>query len=173
MNSELLYNGLIQMGISILVGIIILYTAYKMVDKYIQKKYKMGNDNIAYAILCSSILFSVGYLFNGLNQVISNSIELIENQVNFDGSILLESLKYSGVFIGISSIIITLVIIISINLFTLMTKEIDEFKEIKNNNIAVSIITSVIVISISLMVKDSLYLILDSLVPYPVIPNLN
>jgi uncharacterized membrane protein YjfL (UPF0719 family) len=161
------------MGISILVGIIILYTAYKIVDKYIQKKYEMGNDNTAYAILCSSILFSVGYLFNGLNKVISNSIELIENQVNFDGSVFLESLKYSGVFIGISSIIIILVIIISINLFTLMTKEIDEFNEIKNNNIAVSIITSVIVISISLMIKDSLYLILDSLVPYPVIPNLN
>ena len=77
MNLDLLYNGLIQMGISILVGIIILYTVYKMVDKYIQKKYEMGNDNIAYAILCSSILFSVGYLFNGLNQVISNSIELM------------------------------------------------------------------------------------------------
>ena len=54
-----------------------------------------------------------------------------------------------------------------------MTKEIDEFKEIKNNNIAVSIITSVIMISISLMIKDSLYLILDSIIPYPVIPNLN
>ena len=110
MNLDLFYNGLIQMGISILVGIIILYTAYKIVDKYIQKKYEMGNDNTAYAILCSSILFSVGYLFNGLNKVISNSIELIENQVNFDGSVFLESLKYSGVFIGISSIIIILVI---------------------------------------------------------------
>jgi|TARA_B110000259_G_scaffold168156_1_gene196996 hypothetical protein len=173
MNLELLYNGLIQMGISILVGIIILYTTYKLVDKYIQKKYEMGNDNIAYAILCSSILFSVGYLFNGLNKIITDSIELIENQINFNGSIFLEGLKYSGVFIGISSLIIAIVIIISINLFILMTKEIDEFKEIKNNNIAVSIITSVIMISISLMIKDSLYLILDSIIPYPVIPNLN
>ena len=84
MNLELLYNGLIQMGISLLVGIIILYTTYKLVDKYIQKKYEMGNDNIAYAILCSSILFSVGYLFNGLNKIITDSIELIENQINFN-----------------------------------------------------------------------------------------
>ena len=48
-----------------------------------------------------------------------------------------------------------------------MTKDINEFEEIKNNNIAVSIITSVIIISISLLAKDSLYLLLESFVPYP------
>ena len=52
-----------------------------------------------------------------------------------------------------------------------MTRNINEFQEIKKNNIAVSIITAVVIVSISLLTKDSLYLILESFVPYPEIPN--
>ena len=81
-------------------------------------------------------------------------------------------MKYTGLFLGISVFIIWLINIISIYLFTIMTKDLDEFKEIKNNNIAVALITSIIVISISIMVKSSLYLILESFVPYPDIPTI-
>lgn len=49
----------------------------------------------------------------------------------------------------------------------------DEFDEIKNNNIGVSIILSISIISISLLVKDSLYLLLESFVSYPSMPTFN
>jgi len=61
---------------------------------------------------------------------------------------------------------------LSVKLFTLMTKSINEFEEISKNNIAVSILTATIIISISLLVKDSLYLLLESFVPYPDIPRI-
>ena len=53
-----------------------------------------------------------------------------------------------------------------------MTKDVKEFEEIKNNNLAISLITAAIVISISIMVKPSLYLILESFVPYPDMPTI-
>ena len=53
-----------------------------------------------------------------------------------------------------------------------MTTDINEFEEIKKNNIAVAILTATIIISISLLVKESLYLLLESFVPYPDIPNI-
>ena len=46
-----------------------------------------------------------------------------------------------------------------------------EFKENSKNNIAVSILTATIIISISLLVKESLYLLLESFVPYPDVPR--
>ena len=48
----------------------------------------------------------------------------------------------------------------------------NEVGEISKNNIAVSILTITIIISISLLVKDSLYLLLESFVPYPDIPRI-
>jgi len=60
---------------------------------------------------------------------------------------------------------------LAIYLFTIMTKDLNEFEEIKNNNIAVSLITAAIVITISLMVKSSLFLMLEAFVPYPDMPT--
>jgi uncharacterized membrane protein YjfL (UPF0719 family) len=54
-----------------------------------------------------------------------------------------------------------------------MTKTIDEFEEIKKDNIAVAIIVGVIIIAVSIMLKDSLYFLLETFVPYPDAPSLN
>ena len=84
----------------------------------------------------------------------------------------LDSFKYSGLFLSIIIITIAVVIFIAIKLFTYMTTDINEFEELKKNNIAVSILTATIIISISLLIKESLYLLLESFVPYPDIPNI-
>ena len=171
MNEEIFYYGLLELGISILLGVLVLYISYRVVDKLIRKKYNIEINNTAYAIFCSSVLFSVAYLISGVKAPILNSVRMIQDQANYDGIILLDGLKYTCIFLAIILIVITLVNLLSILLFTLMTKNINEFEEIKKNNIAVSIITAIVIVSISLLTKDSLYLILESFVPYPEIPN--
>ena len=171
MKKKIFYYGLLELGISILLGVLVLYISYRVVDKLIRKKYNIEINNTAYAIFCSSVLFSVAYLISGVKAPILNSVRMIQDQANYDGIILLDGLKYTGIFLAIILIVITLVNLLSILLFTLMTKNINEFEEIKKNNIAVSIITAIVIVSISLLTKDSLYLILESFVPYPEIPN--
>ena len=46
-------------------------------------------------------------------------------------------------------------------------RDIDEFKEIKGNNIAVSIFLSVIIIAIALLLEPGLRTLLDALIPFP------
>ena len=53
-----------------------------------------------------------------------------------------------------------------------MTKDINEFEEIKKDNVSISIITAVIVIVMTLLVKDSIYLVLESFIPYPEVPDI-
>jgi uncharacterized membrane protein YjfL (UPF0719 family) len=172
-NNELFFNSILQLLITILIGTIVLYSSYKLIEKYLRKKHEIEINNTAYGILCSSILFSVGYLISGIKDPIINSIDLIQRNPDFSGSIIFEGLKFSGLFLTISILIIWIITVLSIYLFTIMTKEVEEFKEIKNNNVAVSLITAAIVITISLMVKPSLFLILESFVPYPDMPTIN
>ena len=172
MNSQTLIFSLIEIGISILLGVLILYLSYKLIDKLIKDKFKIKNDNISYSIFVSSVLFSVAYLISGIKSPILNSIKLLLDNPDYSGIIVLDGLKYSILFISIIIITIVVVIFLSIFLFTIMTKDIDEFKEIKNNNIAIAIITATLVISISLLVKESVYLLLESFVPYPEIPRI-
>ena len=171
MNEKVFYYGLLELGISILIGVLVLYISYRVIDKLIRRKYDIDINNTAYAIFCSAVLFSVAYLISGIKAPILNSVRMIQDQANYDGIILLDGLKYTGLFLVIIIIVITLVNFLSIFLFTLMTKNVKEFEEIKKNNIAVSIVTAVVIISISLLAKDSLYLILESFVPYPEMPS--
>ena len=170
-NDDLFFNSIIQLLISVIIGTIVLYTTYKLIDKYLRKKHKIEIDNTAYGILCSAILFSVGFLISGIKDPIINSIDLIQRNPDFSGSVVFEGLKYSGLFLSISIFIIWIINVLAIYLFTIMTKDLNEFEEIKNNNIAVSLITAAIVITISLMVKSSLFLMLEAFVPYPDMPT--
>ena len=53
-----------------------------------------------------------------------------------------------------------------------MTKEIDEFAEIKKDNKAIGLLLGVIIFSVSLMVKESLYFLIETFVPYPEVINI-
>ena len=139
-------------------------------DRFIRNKYKMGIDNTSYAIFSGSVLFSVGYMITGVKDPILNSLQLLESQAAYDGSPILEAIKYSALFIGLIVFLTALINLIAISLFMIMTAKVDELSEMKRKNVSVSIITAVIIISVSLMVKDSVYLILDAFVPYPEMP---
>jgi hypothetical protein len=172
MNTELFYYSLVEIGISIVFGVSLLYFTYRVINKLVKKKFDISSDNISFSIFTSSILFSVAYLISGIKSPILNSLKMLSNNPEYDGSLIIDGFKYSGLFLTVIIITITLVIFISIQLFTYMTKNINEFQEIKKNNLAVAILTATIIISISLLVKESLYLLLETFVPYPEVPNI-
>lgn len=171
MNTKIFYYSLLEIGISVFVGVLVLYATFMLINKLLIKRYNIEYNNISYGIFCSSILFSVSYLLTGIKTPILNSVKMLQNQVDYDGLILLDGLRYAGLFLVILLLVILLVHFISFTLFSLMTRGIKELNEIEKNNIAVSLIIGVVIIAISIMVKDSLYLLLESFVPYPDIPK--
>ena len=172
MNTEVFYYSIIEIVISLFFGVLLLYLTYKVIDKLVRRKLEISLDNISFSIFASSILFSVAYLISGIKSPMLNSLKMLGDNPEYEGSLILDGFKYSGLFLSLMIISIGLVIFISIKLFTYMTANIDEFKEIQKNNIAVAILTATIVISISMLIKESLYLLLESFVPYPDIPNI-
>lgn len=172
MNTNLFFYSLTEIIISLLFGIILLYSTYRMLDRFIKKKYDIANDNLAFSVFSSSILFSVAYLISGIKAPILNSLRMLSNDGEYEGSLILDGFKYTSLFLIIILIAIGLVIYLSINLYTKMTKDVNEFNEIKANNVAVSLIMATIIISISVLIKESLYLMLETFVPYPDLPKI-
>jgi uncharacterized membrane protein YjfL (UPF0719 family) len=172
MNTETFYYSLLEIGVSIFLGVTILYLSYRIIDKLVRERLKISSNNVSFALFVSSILFSVAYLISGIKSPILNSIKLLLDNPQYEGSIVLDGIKYSLLFFIIIIITIALVILISILMFTYMTNKINEFDEIRKNNIAVGIITATLVISISIIIKESIYLLLESFVPYPEIPKI-
>lgn len=170
--SEIFTYALTELFFSVILGITLLYLTYKSLHKFFQKKYKIKDYNLSFSIVISSILLSVAYLISDIKSPILNSIKMVSNQADYQGSIIFDGFKYTFLFLFIVLVAISIIIFISIWLFTLMTKNIDEFKEIKKNNISIGLLLAVIIFSISLMVKESLYFLIETFVPYPEVINI-
>jgi hypothetical protein len=146
---------------------------FSIINKFIRKKNGIKYNNISFSIFTSSIIFSVGYLVADIKAPILNTLRLLRENPDYSGNIYVDGLKYTVLFLVIIIASIYLINILSYYLFSTMTKTIDEFEEIKKDNIAVAIIVGVIIIAVSIMLKDSLYFLLETFVPYPDAPSLN
>jgi uncharacterized membrane protein YjfL (UPF0719 family) len=156
---------------SIFVGVIVLYLTYFFTQKVFEKKrYEVKNDNIAFSIFISAIIFSVGLIVSTAFEPAMNVIQLIQNTVESKKELFFEFTKYLFLFIFIGIIVSALVVVISVKLYNLLTKKIKELKEISDNNVAVALITGVIIIVIALFAKDSVAMMIESLIPYPELP---
>ena len=170
--NEIFTYALTELLFSVILGITLLYLTYKSLHKFFQKKYKIKDYNLSFSIVISSILLSVAYLISDIKSPILNSIKMVSSQADYQGSIIFDGFKYTFLFLSIVILAISIIIFISIWLFTLMTKNIDEFSEIKKNNISIGLLLGVIIFSISLMVKESLYFLIETFVPYPEVINI-
>ena len=170
--NEIFTYALTELFFSVILGITLLYLTYKSLHKFFEKKYKIKDYNLSFSIVISSILLSVAYLISDIKSPILNSIKMVSSQADYQGSIIFDGFKYTFLFLFIVIVAISIIIFISIWLFTLMTKNIDEFIEIKKNNISIGLLLGVIIFSISLMVKESLYFLIETFVPYPEVINI-
>lgn len=167
---SLIILSLVHIVMSLLLSLVVLYVTFRIVKFKIIDNHEVPYTNIAFAILAGGIMFSVAYLIADVKEPIVNTIRILQRQSAFNVGLLLEITKYVGLFLSVSLVVIFMVIGASFYLFSVMTKNVDEINEIKDQNIAVSIIVTVIIVSVSLIVKDSMLLLLEALMPYPEFP---
>jgi uncharacterized membrane protein YjfL (UPF0719 family) len=164
--------GIYQIIASLLIGIVAMYISYSLLYRFIFKKHNIKIDNIAYGILCSSILFSVAFLISGTTQSIITTMKILRSNGEVGLTLWKDILSYSAFFMFIGLVTSLLVNLISVFIFTRLTKSVDEMEEIKRNNLAIALVTGTIIIGLTLVVKDSMVYLVESLIPYPKIPNL-
>lgn len=170
MNMFVIVIGFIELILSLLLCVFILFITFKFlhfINKKIDDIKELKNNNYSVALYNASILFSVTWVAKSSIRSAVSSLTLLLRNPN---AIFSDVLKTAGV--------ISLQIIISLSiafagvyfgmlLFTKLTKNIDEFTLIKNNNIAIAIIVSTIIIIIALFIEPSVKTIVQGLIPYP------
>lgn len=169
MNTQLFTLALLEIILSIGISVGVIFVSYILLKKLFFQKETLQGDNLAFVIFTSGIMLSIGIILSEVIPSITNVIRLsaTQNEAISIGSIIGYSSLY--LFIGfIGALCINLAVFL---LFSLLTKGVNEFKEIQRNNIAVAILVATILISITLIAKDSIALLISSLVPYPEVAN--
>lgn len=166
------FFGLIQLALSLFIGIFFIFAAYrifKFMTKNIDDEKELKGNNIALSVFMAGTIFAVVWISRFSVESGMDGIAMIVKQRS--SPFLSNLLIVFGLFIIqilISGLIAFTCIWIAIFIFMKLTKKIDEMKEIKNNNIAVSIIYAIIIIGISIFIAPAISVIMNGLIPYPV-----
>lgn len=169
MNTQLFTLALLEILLSIGISVGVLFISYLLLKKLFFQKETIQGDNLAFIIFTSGIMLSIGIILSEVIPSITNVIRLsaTQNETISTPSIIAYSFLY--LFIGfICAVCINAAVFL---LISLLTKGVNEFQEIQRNNIAVAILVTTILISITLISKDSIALLISSLVPYPEVSN--
>lgn len=168
MNYNIALLGFVEIVSAISIGIFILVLTYRIMEFVGKKYYRIEDFNLAYSIFTASIILSVGLMVSGVIQPLISSFRLLSRG---DNTFLLV-LKYMGtgaIYIAIAFVFAVLIGLISTFLYAKITP-INEFEEIRKNNIGVALIVSSILITLTLLTKSGVVMIIEALIPYPSLP---
>ncbi|MEW7280621.1 DUF350 domain-containing protein [Aquimarina sp. 2201CG1-2-11] len=169
MQAKLLTLAFIEIALAIVVSVLILFISFKILQKAFFKNDSIRKENMAFSIFTAGIILSVGIILGEIIPSITNMVRLSmsgENQITF-----IKIIQYSGLYLFIGFLFAILINTSVFLLFSALTKGVNEFKDIQQNNIASSIVITATLISITLIAKDSISLLISALVPYPETTN--
>ena len=169
MNTQLFTLALIEIVLSIVISVVIIYISFSILQRLFFKKEDLDGNNTAFAVFTSGVVLSIGLILSEILPSITNVIRL--SSAHSDTVDIATIAKYSGMYLLIGFIAAIFINLSVFLLFSVLTKGINEFKAIQNNNVSVAILVVAILLSITLIAKDSIALLISSLVPYPEVSN--
>jgi uncharacterized membrane protein YjfL (UPF0719 family) len=166
MNTKISLLGLIEILSALSIGIFIMAITYQSLRYFGRKRYKIQPGNLAYSIFTAAVLFSIGYMISGIIQPLISLFRLLAAKENDLVNLALLFIGHGAIYIALAFIAGVVICASGIAIYTFLTP-IDEFQELKNNNIGVALISGTIMIVLSMLTRDGVSLLIESLIPYP------
>ncbi len=176
MDFILLLTGLVQVVLSLIIAVALVYISSKIFRRLItgiNESDELKNNNVAVAILNGSIILA---LILVVKKSIESAITIFSNTLRNPDAILTSYFQSALIMIGhiiLGGMIAFTTIYTALQIFMWLTKDLDELKEIKGNNIAVGILLGIIIVSMALLLQPGVDTILNSLIPFPPVSLIN
>jgi len=170
MDLILLITGIVQIFLSLIIAITLVYFSSKIFRKLItgiNETEELKKNNVAVAILNGSIVLA---LILVVKKSIESAVIIFGNTLRNPDSVMSSYFQSGLIMIGhilLGGIIAFAVIYTALQIFIKLTADLDELKEIKENNTAVGILLGIIIVSMALLLQPGVDTILNSLIPFP------
>ena len=170
MDLILLITGIVQILLSLLIAVTLVYLSSKIFRKMItgiNETEELKKNNVAVAILNGSIVLA---LILVVKKSIESAITIFGNILRNPDAVLSSYIKAALIMLGhilLGGIIAFTSIYAALQIFIWLTKDIDEIKEIKKSNTAVGILLGIIIVSMALLLQQGVDTVLNSLIPFP------
>lgn len=166
MNSKIMLLAIIEIISAISIGVFILALTYQLLKYIGRKRFGIETGNLATGIFVSSVLFSIGYMVSSVIDPLTSLFRLLAAKDTSTIALALTFIGTGAFYIAMAFVSGVLVCFLGVILYTAVTP-LDEFAEIKNNNVGVALVVGTITITLSLLTKDGVGLFIESFIPYP------
>lgn len=170
MDFILLLTGIVQVVLSLIIAVTLVYLSSKIFRRLItgiNEADELRKNNVSVAILNGSIILA---LILVVKKSIESAITIFGNALRNPDAVLSSYIQSALIMIGhiiLGGMIAFTTIYTALQIFMWLTKDLDELKEIKENNIAVGILLGIIIVSMALLLQPGVDTILNSLIPFP------
>ena len=160
--------GIVELLLSIIIGVFVVFLAFKiflMITKNIDDELELKKNNTAVGIIFGAFVFGVIILIKRSLYPIFSLIKdlIVVPQITLMGGVV--TILYCIGYLLICISIAILIGILSLKLFSSLTKKIDEMSEIKANNTAIAIFYAGIYIALCFFIEEGLHALLVTLIP--------
>jgi uncharacterized membrane protein YjfL (UPF0719 family) len=157
---------IIQVFIAFISGLTALFLMYKIMNFFMKKKFQIEEANNAFAILQVGIMLSTSFIMASVLTAAVNAVQFLNTGGTIQLNNIITSLTYIIVFILIGMLFTFAVIFSSIFIFFQLT-QINEWEQIKLNNIPTSLISAALILGLALIMDDYIGHLCEALIPYP------
>lgn len=157
---------IIQVVVAYFSGLISLFMLYRGMNSFLKRKIGLDEPNNSFAVFQVGILLSGSVILSSILSAAVNAIQFLNQGNNFETNSFFISLAYVLVFLLIGLAFTVILIASSVFIFFQLTK-INEWEQIKNNNIPTALISAALILGMSLIVDDYVGHLCEALIPYP------
>ena len=156
---------LFQSFMAFAIGVLSLYLVYLVVQTYMRRVVNLEEENDAFSIFKAGVILSCANL---ISNVVGPGINVIRfvNQDGVDLNTVLSSLSYIFLFVVIGMLFSFLVITGGIIILFQLT-HVNEWDELKKNNIKTAIISIALIFGLSMIMKGQVSIVCEMFIPYP------
>jgi uncharacterized membrane protein YjfL (UPF0719 family) len=157
---------IIQVAVAFVIGIGSLFVLYRLLNNYVRRKSEIAETNTAFAIFQVGILLAGSMIMSSVVSPAVNAIRFLNQSEVFNIQSCMTSLVYVGIFVVIGIVCTIMVIAGGVFTFFQLT-QVNEWAEIKQNNIPTSLISAAIIVGLSLIMDEYVGHLCEALIPYP------
>lgn len=170
MNLALVVVGLLKALFGIVVGAAGIFVASRALHRLIgsgELDTSQREGNVAIGVLKGGSLVALGILLQ--HAVIStfNAMDLMYRDAEINALAIRRIATYAVIHVAMSVVVSACVLALGTFLFTRLTRNVDEMREIRQGNIAPALVLAAVMVVLAIMTAPGLEMALEGLIPLP------
>ncbi len=167
MEYKLLLQGSIEILISLVTGLLVFFISFKvftMLTRDIDEIEELKKNNIAVGLFVAAFVFGIMLL---VRSSIAPSVDAMTSAIikSAGGAAIGKAALRVLIVYVIAAVFAFVIMWMSLKVFMILTTDIDEMAEIKNNNYSIAIVLTSLIASVALIMSKPLQTMLQSAVP--------